>query len=138
MTEFSSKDRREKVFQMMYAYDFNPERTSEEIFSSFYDEDDPVPSEGFLHDVFFGAVEYIPSADELIEKDSKNWKIKRLSGVCRTALRLAVYEFMVKETPPKVAINQYIEIVKKYGDDNEPSYVNGILNRIARENGFLQ
>ena len=73
----------------------------------------------------------------MIEKDSKNWSASRMSGVVRTALRLSIYELLCTDIPPKVAINEALELVKKYGNEQEPAFVNGILNRIAREAGRL-
>ena len=60
-----------------------------------------------------------------------------MSGVTRNLLRLAIYELMNTETPPKVVINEAVNLAKKFGDDAEPAFINGILNRIAREEGKL-
>ena len=60
-----------------------------------------------------------------------------MSTATRTVLRLAVYELTETETPPKVVINEAVEIIKLYDEDSAPSFVNGILNRIARERGLI-
>ena len=139
MTDFGTdkNDRRERVFQMLYAADYNRDLTTEEQFASFFDEGECVPSTGYIHDTYFGVAEFTPESDSRIEIDSKNWKTSRMSGVVRTALRLAIYELLHTDIPPKVAINESIELVKKYGEEQEPPFVNGILNRIARNEGRL-
>ena len=139
MTEFGNdkNDRRERVFQMLYAVDYNREASAEEQFSSFYDDGESIPTSGYAHDTFVGAVSFTSEADAMIEKDSKNWSASRMSGVVRTALRLSIYELLCTDIPPKVAINEALELVKKYGNEQEPAFVNGILNRIAREAGRL-
>lgn len=139
MTDFGNqkKQRRERVFQMLYSLDFDKEKSAVEVFRSFFDEDDEIPDSGYVHDVFHGVAEYTATADEMIEKDSKNWSTGRMSGVTRNVLRLAIYELLNTDVPPKVAISEAVEIAKVYGDGQEPSFVNGILNRIARENGKI-
>ncbi len=139
MTDFGNqkKQRRERVFQMLYSLDFDKEKTADECFRSFFDEDDEIPDSGYIHDVFCGVAEFSSEADAMIEKDSKNWSTGRMSGVTRNVLRLAIYELLNTDVPPKVAISEAVEIAKQYGDGQEPSFVNGILNRIAKENGKI-
>lgn len=129
---FSGADRRERVFKMLFSAEYNTDRTTEESFASFFDEGETVPLEGYVHDTFFGASEYAGEADRLVESDSKNWKMSRMSAVTRCVLRLAVYELMKTDLPPKVVINEAVELSKKFGEDGSPSFVNGILNRIAK------
>jgi len=135
MTEFGNtkNDRRERVFQMLFSLDFNKERATDDSFTSFFDEGDTVPTEGYVKNTFDGAHGFAEDADALIEADSKNWSTDRMSGVTRTILRLAIYELLCTDIPPKVAISEGVELAKKFGDDQEPAFINGILNRIARE-----
>lgn len=133
----TKSERRERVFQMLFSVDFNKDRTSEETFLSFYDEDDTVPEFGYIRDSFLGASAFSEDADAMIETDSKNWSTSRMSGVTKTILRLAIYELINTDVPPRVVLNEALELSKKFGGDQEPSFVNGILNRIAKENGRL-
>lgn len=139
MTEFGNtkNERRERVFQMLFSVDFNKERALDDSFNAFFDEGDTVPGEGYIKNTFMGAHGFSEEADILIEADSKNWSTDRMSGVTRTILRLAIYELLCTELPPKVAISEAVELAKKFGDDQEPSFINGILNRIAREKGKI-
>jgi len=139
MIEFGNtkNERRERVFQMLFSFDFNKERTSDESFVSFFDEGDTIPVEGYIKNTFDGVNAFALEADALVEADSKNWSTDRMSGVTRNILRLAIYELLCTDVPPKVAINEGVELAKKYGDDQEPAFINGILNRIAREKGKI-
>ena len=139
MIEFGNtkNERRERVFQMLFSLDFNKERTSDESFVSFFDEGDTIPVEGYIKNTFDGVNSFALEADALVEADSKNWSTDRMSGVTRNILRLAIYELLCTDVPPKVAINEGVELAKKYGDDQEPAFINGILNRIAREKGKI-
>ncbi len=139
MTEFGNtkNERRERVFQMLFSLDFNKDRSVDDSFASFFDENDTMPGEGYLRNTLCGAYSYISEADNLIEADSKNWSTDRMSGVTRSILRLGIYELLCTELPPKVAISEAVELAKKFGDDQEPAFINGILNRIARQQGKL-
>jgi N utilization substance protein B len=69
--------------------------------------------------------------DALVERFSSNWKISRMAGVDRNVLRIAVYELLCcPDIPPKVTINEAIDIAKKYGSDDSGAFINGILDSI--------
>ncbi|MBR6915422.1 MAG: transcription antitermination factor NusB [Clostridia bacterium] len=91
----------------------------------------------YIKDTYLGASDFIPEADKHIEKDSKNWKASRLSPVTSAILHLAVYELLRTDVPPKAAINEAVELAKEYDDESAPPFINGILNRIARESGLI-
>ncbi len=139
MIEFGNtkNDKRERVFQMLFSVDFHEISKTDDRFLSFYEDTDIVPDGGYIRDTFTGAVSFATTADARIEADSKNWKASRLSGVTRSILRLAIYELLNTKTPPKVVISEAVNLAKKYGDQQEPGFINGILNRIAREDGLI-
>ena len=73
------------------------------------------------------------SIDALIKKHVKNWEIKRMAVVDRNILRLGCFELLFSEDiPPKVAINEAIELAKRFGDIDSPRFVNGILDKIYK------
>lgn len=75
----------------------------------------------------------IPEIDGLLSEVSEGWKISRMNKVDLTILRLAVYELLRdEEIPTGVAINEAVELAKRYGGDDSSSFVNGILGKIAR------
>jgi N utilization substance protein B len=69
--------------------------------------------------------------DRLIERFSDNWKISRMSGVDRNLMRVAVYELLhCEDIPPKVSINEAIDIGRRFGTEQSPAFINGILDSI--------
>lgn len=76
--------------------------------------------------------ERIDEIDEKINQVAKGWKTERMGKADLAILRLAVYEMLYDEdVPVKVAINEAVELAKKYGGDESPAFVNGILGKIA-------
>ena len=72
--------------------------------------------------------------DERIQKTSKNWRLERMSRVDRNILRLAVAELLCADgVPAKVIINEAVELAKRFGAEEAPAFVNGILDRIAQD-----
>lgn len=71
--------------------------------------------------------------DKLISKHSSNWSIKRMATIDRNVMRIATYETLYGETPDRVAINEAIDIARRYGSLHSGSFVNGILDRLIKE-----
>jgi N utilization substance protein B len=88
----------------------------------------------FAESLVRGVLENIDQLDGLISKFSRNYLLSRLAAVDRNILRLAIYEILHnKEAPPVVAINEAIELAKKYGSEESGRFVNGLLDRIRAE-----
>ena len=80
-----------------------------------------------------GVITNMSSIDALIKKHVKNWEIKRMAVVDRNILRMGCFELLFSEDiPPKVAINEAIELAKRFGDVDSPRFVNGILDKIYK------
>ncbi|MHB1660637.1 MAG: transcription antitermination factor NusB [bacterium] len=89
----------------------------------------------FFADIVRGTLSNLEKIDNLIKALSKNWTIERMSRVDRNILRLSVYEILFHfEIPKNVAINEAIEIAKKFGNDESPSFINGILDAAVKIN----
>ncbi len=81
-----------------------------------------------------GTIENLEKIDNVIRRYATNWDIKRMAVVDRNILRLATYELLfLRDIPPKVSINEAIDIAKKYGDKDSGKFVNGILDKINKE-----
>ena len=81
----------------------------------------------------YGTLEKLKQIDPLIERCAENWEMKRMAYVDRNILRLALYEILfLEEIPVKVAINEAVELAKRYGETDSSKFVNGILDRIAK------
>lgn len=87
----------------------------------------------YIEGVCRGVVEKEEELDEIIKKYLKEWDIERINRVCLAALRLAVYEILyVEEVPLKVSASEVVEIVKKYADEKDSKFCNGILGEYIR------
>jgi len=81
-----------------------------------------------------GTQERIKEIDAMIEKHSTNWKISRMTAVDRNILRLATFELLdLRDIPHSVTINEAVEIAKRYGTEESAAFINGILDKIAKE-----
>lgn len=78
-----------------------------------------------------GVLETRSEIDALIERFSKNWKISRMSGVDRNVMRIAVYEMLhCEDIPPKVSINEAVDVGKKFGTEESGAFINGIMDSV--------
>lgn len=85
----------------------------------------------FSKDLVLGVWKKREELDEIISRSSKNWRLGRMSHVDRNILRVAVFEILfMRDIPPKVSIDEGVELGKKYGTDESGSFINGILDHI--------
>ena len=125
---------RENGIQILYGLDFY-ELNPDQALTSYTDHfDGDVADDGFLLAVITGVHGHRDDIDDLIRQFSTNWRLERMAIVDRNILRLATYELLhLMDVPRKVCINEAIEVAKRYGGDDSPSFINGILDRIALE-----
>mgnify|MGYP004492632087 FL=1 len=91
----------------------------------------------FVIGYFKGITDNLSEIDEIIERNSLKWGKHRLSKVATAILRLAIYEMIYRDDiPTNVAINEAVELSKKYGADKESAFINGLLGGISREMGI--
>ena len=130
-------ENRENAFKLLFAKEFDREAGAADFYSA-YLENNEVQFADYVKDTFVGVCEQCETIDKEIEEVSVKWKLSRMATVTRTVLRLAVYEMTNSDVPVKVIINEAIEIAKKYDDENSTGFVNGILNKIARNRGLIE
>jgi N utilization substance protein B len=82
----------------------------------------------FANQLFEGAVAETEASDKLVEKLAENWRLERLAVVDRSILRLAIYELRFGTAPAKVAIDEALELAKKFSSAESPAFLNGILD----------
>jgi len=88
----------------------------------------------FLNRLVLGVLEHCQEFDRLIEQYSENWHLERINMVDRNILRMALFELLYcEEIPPKVTINEAIDLGKRYGSEDSGCFINGILDRIQNE-----
>lgn len=131
----SRREIREHLFRMLFHKEFyHPEELQEQI-QFYFDNLEKAPSEeqiSKITDRFYSILDKIPEIDEMLDDVSKGWRLNRMGKVDLTILRMAVYEMKYDdEIPVGVAINEAVELAKKYGEDHSRSFVNGILAKLA-------
>ncbi len=92
----------------------------------------------FVSQLVDGVMEHLPELDQIIEKAAPQWPLDQIAVVDRNVLRLGLYELLFgnrDEVPPKVAINESIELAKSFGGDSSGKFVNGVLGIVYREIG---
>ncbi len=126
------RELREEVFKMLFRVEFHPEDELPEQLALFFEEDKESKKDmKYVEEKFQAIMEHLPEIDELINQHVEGWKTTRMAKVDLTLIRLAVYEFKFEELPKGIAINEAVEIAKKYGDTNSPSFINGALAKIS-------
>jgi N utilization substance protein B len=91
-------------------------------------------NEDFATQLVRGVVAALPEIDRILEGASEHWRLDRMPVVDRNLLRLGVYELTAAEaTPYRVTLNEAIELAKLYGSEDSPSFINGVLDRVARD-----
>ena len=126
---------REVALQFLYQLDLQNELDPSPHTAEFWSRHplDEEPRE-FADGLVRGTKSLQPKIDELIGRYTEHWDLDRMAVVDRNLLRLAIYELgWREETPPKVVINEAIEIAKKFGTRESSRFINGILDRIHRE-----
>lgn len=96
----------------------------------------PPSQEVFLRELVTGTERELKAIDDLISRHLQGWRLDRIAAVDLNVLRLAIFELLyMKDIPPRVTINEAVEIAKKFGDDESGRFVNGVLARIVKEIG---
>lgn len=124
---------RKYVFELVFGYEFNKEELPlayyERAYDNFVCEDDEEES---VKAAFIGICDNIEKIDETISANLSGWKISRLSKATLSIMRVSAYEMIFAKLPPAISINEAVELAKEYSEDGAPSYINGVLNNIAK------
>ena len=127
---------RELAFRLIYSLEIQKTESLDEQVDLYLECNEVEEDEAkeYIKDVIFGIKENINEIQGLIEKNLKaDWKIDRISKIDLSLLKLAIYEIKYKKIPYKVAINECLELSKKYGEDSSKNFVNGILASVVKE-----
>ncbi len=125
------KTARENAFILLFEQACKTDETAEEIFEKAVACRE-LQCDDYVKKVFFGVRENTSVIEDAIEKNLQGWNKERISFTSKAVLRLAVYELMfMDDIPPKVSINEAIELSKKYDDEKAYMLVNGVLNGAA-------
>lgn len=120
---------REAVLRCLYRREFL-DLAPDELLS---EEQDLGRERGFALALLQGIRDRGPEIDRIIDRRARGWGLDRLALVDRNILRLALYELLYTDTPPEVVIDEAVELAKEYGTEQAPKFINGILDRVWKE-----
>ncbi|MCX5893129.1 MAG: transcription antitermination factor NusB [Deltaproteobacteria bacterium] len=132
MGAYSRSQCREWALKFLYQADFVEGHSQEDLerfWSHFHPEGPGVPA--YLRKLAAGVAAHQEELDALIVRYSEHWRLERMTVVDRNLLRLAAFELLYQpKIPPKVVLNEAVELAKRYGSDDSGGFVNGILDQI--------
>lgn len=126
--------------QTLYEHDFRGESKVEPILKRNLGEfSNSIEDTNFVHDLVDGVEEHQEEIDGQIGPAAPEWPVDQIARIDKIILRIGVYELMVKrDVPPKVAINEAVELAKAFGGENSSKFVNGVLGTIYRGSDFYE
>ena len=132
---------RELAFELLYSLETKKveKESIEEQIKMFLETNEITDkkAEEYFTDVVYGIQTNSEKIQETISSNlASNWKIERISKISLVLLKLSTYELIYKKIPYKVVINEVVELAKLYGDENAPSFINGVLGNIVKQNNL--
>ena len=131
----SRRSARKNALFLLFQMDFNETAEFEQVKEIFFAEKETPVEESdkaFIVSEVEGVHEHMEEIDALIEQSATGWDLSRMNKVDLAILRLAVYEMKYGETPVGVAINEAVELAKKFSSDEAPAFVNGVLGKASK------
>jgi N utilization substance protein B len=125
---------REYALQILFQLDMTGSEFNEDVWNEFWEgnEEEDAEIKNFALELVKSTRDHLHEIDEIIKKAAEHWSIDRMAVIDRNILRAAAYELIYrKDIPPSVAINEALEIAKKYSTEESAPFINGILDRIA-------
>jgi N utilization substance protein B len=123
---------RELALKVLYQMEYGCDRADEAL--STFEAHFPTPQRlrNYAKRLVKGVEDHRQEIDEFLNQASRRWRLSRMPRVDRNILRLACYEmlFTAGEVPPKVAINEAVEMAKRFGGEESPGFVNGVLDSL--------
>ena len=127
---------RELALKFLYQFELNEGDLDEQIKLFLERNSSQEGVENFMKELVMSLVSKMKEIDEIIQKYSDNWILDRMTVIDRNILRIGACELLFNfSTPPKVVINEAIDIAKKYGNEDSPEFINGILDKVYNEIG---
>jgi N utilization substance protein B len=128
---------RQVALQVLFALDMGPASAPvEEVFERVADNFDlPEGARAFAKQLVCGVIADRERIDAVLARHARNWRLPRMAAVDRNVLRLGAYEILHTDTPAAVALDQAVELARRFGAEGSPAFVNGVLDAVARERG---
>lgn len=131
----SRRRSRQRALQILYSWDARRQPVDEAIdayYDTLYSEERP-ERDPFVAELVRGTIEHIGEIDERISKHAEHWRMERMPAVDRNILRLAVYEMSRAGVPAPVAIDEALEVARRYSTEESVQFLNGVLDAVRRE-----
>jgi N utilization substance protein B len=127
------------VLQTLYEWDFRPEANVDRLATQNVENfNEPVDDE-FIHRIIHGVMNQVVELDGVIARVAPEWPVEQVASIDKTILRISIYELRSEtETPPRVIINEAVELAKSFGGDNSSKFINGVLGSLYREDPRYQ
>ena len=129
---------REASLQMLYQWEVGRSSADESV-ATYWPEHDaghemPEPLREFANSLVRGTIARLKEIDAILTAHAQNWRIERMAVIDRLVLRLAIYEMLAEaDTPPRVIINEALELARTYSGDEAVGFVNGVLDAVRKE-----
>jgi N utilization substance protein B len=133
----SRRRSRQRALQILYSFDAREQPVDEAInayYDTLYSEEHP-ERDPFVADLVRGTIEHLSEVDGRISRHAEHWRMERMPTVDRNILRLAVYEMTRGGTPAAVAIDEALELARKFSSEESIQFINGVLDAVHRESG---
>jgi N utilization substance protein B len=131
----SRRRSRQRALQILFLWDARRQPVDEAIdayYDTLYSEERPV-RDPFVAELVRGTVEHVAEIDEQISKHAQHWRMERMPVVDRNILRLAVFEMIHAGTPAAIAIDEALELARRFSNEESVQFVNGVLDAIRRD-----
>lgn len=129
----SRSELREKAMVILYQIDIMQNNKVDFNIENLISENLEVDNE-FVRNIVYGVTTHMDDINELANKNMKDWSIDRIDKTGAAILRMGIYELLYEDTPNIVAINEAIELAKKYSDDNVRKIINAVLDKVNNDN----
>jgi len=133
----SRRRSRQRALQILYSFDARKQPVDEAInayYDTLYSEEHP-ERDPFVADLVRGTIANLAEVDDRISRHAEHWRMERMPTVDRNILRLAVYEMTRVGTPAAVAIDEALELARRFSSEESVQFINGVLDAVHRESG---
>lgn len=123
---------REFALQMLFQWEMSPQEPAQLEARFWINARAADSTRAFANRLFEGVAAEAPALDELISSHAENWRLERIAAIDRAILRLAIHELRAAEVPPKVVLDEAIELAKTFSSEDASSFINGVLDAVRK------
>ena len=131
----SRRRSRQRALQILFLWDARRQPVDDALdtyYETLFSEEHP-GRDAFVSELVRGTIQHVGDVDQRISRHAEHWRMERMPAVDRNILRLAVYEMTYAGTPPAVAIDEALELARKFSNEESVQFINGVLDAVHRE-----